>query len=241
MMMGSREAIVSYQTPLGVAHQFTSSDHYGPNPAEWFQRDDWSPVYYNQADSAGLGFDRSPTGSNFVAPVLPAARSSATANIATTPENLLRWFHHVPWDRRMRSGRTFWDELVYRYQMGVQYVTWMRETWDSLQPYVDARRFAEVKAKLATHETDAASWRDTLVNYWQEFSGRDDPGRRRAALGEDRRRRQAASAASTCRPRPTRSRCRGRVAGDHERLDGRPGARATRSSPRRRACPGRPS
>src|SRR5262249_50224904 len=45
MMMGSREALVSYQTPLGVAHQFTSSDHYGPNPSQWVTQDDFSPVY----------------------------------------------------------------------------------------------------------------------------------------------------------------------------------------------------
>ena len=170
MMMGSWEALVSYQTPLGVAHQFTSSDHYGPNPSQWFIADDWSPVYYNKADSAGLGFDRSPTGSNFVAQYFPTLEERY-GNIDTAPENLLMWFHHVPWDHRMDSGRIFWDELVYRYQMGVQYVTWMRETWDSLEPYIDARRFAEVKAKLATHETDAADWRDTSVNYWQEFSG----------------------------------------------------------------------
>jgi alpha-glucuronidase len=174
MMMGSWEALVSYQTPLGIGHQFRSSDHYGPNPAEWFVMDDWSPVTYNKADSAGLGFDRSATGSNFVAQYFPTLEQRY-GNIETTPENLLMWFHHVPWDHPMRSGRIFWDELVYRYQMGVQYVTWMREAWDSLEPYVGARRFAEVKAKLATHEADAADWRDTNVNYWKEFSGRDIP------------------------------------------------------------------
>jgi alpha-glucuronidase len=174
MMMGSWEALVSYQTPLGIGHQFRSSDHYGPNPAEWFIQDDWSPVYYNKADSAGLGFDRSPTGSNFVGQYFPALEARY-GNIETVPENLMMWFHHVPWDHRMRSGRLFWDELVYRYQMGVQYVTWMRETWDSLQPHIDARRFAEVQAKLAIHETDAADWRDTSVNYWKEFSARDIP------------------------------------------------------------------
>jgi alpha-glucuronidase len=174
MMMGSREALVSYQTPLGVAHQFNSTDHYGPGPSQWVTQDDFSPVYYNKADSAGLGFDRSPTGSNFVAQYFPTLEQRY-GNIETTPENLLGWFHHVPWDHRMNDGRTFWDELVYRYQMGVEYVTWMRETWDSLQPFIDARRFSEVKAKLATHEADAANWRDTLVSYWQEFSQRDIP------------------------------------------------------------------
>jgi alpha-glucuronidase len=174
MMMGSREAIVSYQTPLGIAHQFTSADHYGPNPSQWFQRDDWSPVYYNKADSAGIGFDRSPTGSNFVAQYFPPV-AQRYGDIATTPENLLAWFHHVPWSYTMHEGRPFWDELVYRYQMGVQYVTWMREAWDALQPFIGARRFAEVKAKLATNEADAATWRDTSVGYWKEFSGRDIP------------------------------------------------------------------
>ncbi|HEU5158805.1 MAG TPA: alpha-glucuronidase family glycosyl hydrolase [Streptosporangiaceae bacterium] len=174
MMMGSWEALVSYQTPLGIAHQFRSSDHYGPNPAEVLARDDWSPVYYNKADSAGLGYDRSPGGSDFTAQYFPTL-AARYGNIDTVPENLLMWFHHVPWDRRTRSGRIFWDELVYRYQMGVQYVTWMRETWDSLEPAIDARRFAEVKAKLAAHEADAADWRDTCVNYWKGFSGRDMP------------------------------------------------------------------
>jgi len=174
MMMGSWEALVSYQTPLGIGHQFRSSDHYGPKPSEFFIKDDWSPVYYNQADSVGLGFDRSPTGSNFVAQYFPTLERRY-GDIETTPENLLMWFHHVPWDHRMDSGRIFWDELVYRYQMGVQYVTWMRETWDSLEPYIDARRFEEVKAKLAQHEADAADWRDTCVNYWRTFSGRPMP------------------------------------------------------------------
>lgn len=174
MMMGSREAVVSYETPLGIAHQMRSSDHYGPNPAEWFVEDDFSPVYYNKADSVGLGYDRSRTGSDFVDQYFPVLANRYN-NIATTPDNLLMWFHHVPWDYRMPDGKTFWEDLVYRYQMGVQYVTWMRETWDSLQPYIDARRFAEVQAKLAKQEVDAADWRDTCVNYWSQFSNRPIP------------------------------------------------------------------
>jgi alpha-glucuronidase len=174
MMMGSGEALVSYQTPLGIGHQFRSSDHYGPNPAEVLERPDWSPVYYNRADGVGLGYDRSPTGSDFTAQYFPTL-AARYGDIDTVPENLMMWFHHVPWDHRMDSGRIFWDELVYRYQMGVQYVTWMRQAWDSLEPAIDARRFGEVKAKLAAHEGDAGEWRDTCVTYWKGFSGRDVP------------------------------------------------------------------
>jgi alpha-glucuronidase len=174
MMLGSREALVSYQTPLGVAHQFRSSDHYGPAPGERLARDDWSPVYYNRADRAGLGYDRSPTGSGFTVQYFPVL-AARYGDIETVPENLLMWFHHVPWDRRMRSGRIFWDELVYRYQTGVHYVSWMRQAWDALEPHVDARRFREVQAELAAHEADAGTWRDTCVRYWQGFNGRAVP------------------------------------------------------------------
>ncbi len=174
LMMGSWEALVSYQTPLGIGHQFRASDHYGPAPSQFFIKDDWSPVYYNKADSAGLGYDRSATGSNFVAQYFPPLEERY-GNLATVPENLMMWFHHVPWGHPMRSDRPFWDELVYRYQMGVQYVTWMREAWDGLEGEIDARRFAEVRAKLAAHEADAADWRDTSVEYWREFSGRPMP------------------------------------------------------------------
>src|ERR1700709_2607766 len=75
----------------------------------------------------------------------------------------------------MLDGLPFWDELVYRYQMGVQHVTWMRKAWNSLEPSLDARRFHEVQAKLAQHEVDAKNWRDTCVRYFQGFSGRAMP------------------------------------------------------------------
>lgn len=173
MMMGSWEALVSYQTPLGIAHQFTADVHYGPGPSEsHLPREDWNPVYYNRADSVGLGYDRSPTGSDFTAQYFPTLEATY-GDIDTVPENLMMWFHHVPWDHPMSSGRIFWDELVDRYYSGVRYVGDMRRAWDSLESQIDARRFAEVKAKLALHETDAADWRDTCVSYWQKFSGRD--------------------------------------------------------------------
>lgn len=175
MMMGSWEAIVSYQTPLGLHHQFQLSDHYGPNPGERSGLDPtWNATYYNNADLQGLGYDRTPAGSGFTAQYFPA-REAEYNDLATVPENLMLWFHHVAWDHEMASGRPFWDELVYRYQMGVQYVTWMRETWDSLADDLDARRFTEVQAKLRQHEIDAEDWRDTCVEYFRQFSLRLNP------------------------------------------------------------------
>ena len=129
MMMGSWEALVSYQTPLGVgAPVHVRATTTARTRRSGSSRTTGARSTTTRPTAPASGFDRSATGSNFVAPVLPDRCEQRYGNIETTPENLLMWFHHVPWDHRMDSGRTFWDELVYRYQMGVQYVTWMRES-----------------------------------------------------------------------------------------------------------------
>ena len=68
MMLDSREAAVNYMMPLGLHHIFSANEHYGPGP--WWaparMRKDWTPPYYHQADSVGIGFDRTLTGSNAV-------------------------------------------------------------------------------------------------------------------------------------------------------------------------------
>jgi alpha-glucuronidase len=175
MMMGSREAVVDYMTPLGLHHLMASGHHYGPGP--WISggsRADWTPVYYHRADSVGIGFDRSATGSNAVAQYSPEV-AKVFGNIDTVPEKYLLWFHHVPWDHRMASGRTLWDELVVHYTRGVETVHNMRKTWASLAPYVDAERHAEVAAFLAIQEKEAKWWRDACIAYFQSFSKRPLP------------------------------------------------------------------
>ena len=92
-----------------------------------------------------------------------------------TPENLLLWFHHVSWDRRMSSGRTLWDELVYHYDHGVATVKEMRRTWDAQRDRVDPERFAQVAAFLAIQEQEAQWWRDACVAYFQSISKRPLP------------------------------------------------------------------
>jgi alpha-glucuronidase len=172
MMMASREVTVDYMTPLGLAHQMAlDSGHYGPGP--WvsnMSRADWNPVYYNRADKDGIGFDRTPTGSNAVAQYAPPLRQEYS-DVATTPENLLLWFHHVPWTYRMKSGRTLWDELVMHYTQGLANVHEMAQGWARLKPYVDPQRFRITADFLDIQERDARLWRDASIAYFQSLSG----------------------------------------------------------------------
>jgi alpha-glucuronidase len=169
MMMASREAVVNYMTPLGLAHQMARGHHYGPAPWDTGLRPDWMPVYYNRADSVGLGFDRTATGSDAVEQYFPPLRQEF-ASLDSVPLTYLLWFHHVPWTARLRTGRTLWEELLRHYQMGVDTVRRMEATWDSLSNLVDAERFDSVRAHLGIQEAEAQWWRDASVLYWQTFS-----------------------------------------------------------------------
>ena len=175
IMLESREAVVDYMTPLGLHHLMWGGHHYGPAP--WWNtepRPDWNPVYYHRADERGIGYDRTRTGSNSVKQYRPPVRERFS-NLETCPEKFLLWFHHVPWDYRVHSGRTLWDELALHYQRGVDWVRAARKSWDALRSVIDADRHAEVAKKLAVQERDAIWWRDACLLYFQTFSKRPLP------------------------------------------------------------------
>lgn len=176
MMMTSRETAVDYMMPLGFHHIFAWDHHYGPEP--WCEiegaRIDWLPKYYHKADSEGVGFDRTRSGSGNV-DQYNEPLASIYNDIATCPEELLLWFHHVPWTHTMSSGRTLWDEICHRYDRGVKQVREYQATWEEMKPYVDQKRWEAVKAKLEIQEHDARWWRDACVQYFQEFSGMPVP------------------------------------------------------------------
>ena len=174
IMLGSREAAVKYMTPLGLHHIMYSGHHYGPGPWVSRGRQDWTSVYYHKADEKGIGFNRTSSGSNAVGQYFPPVRD-LYENITTCPENLLLWFHHVPWDYRMKSGRSLWDELCYMYHDGVKTVQSMQDQWESIKVFIDKERFESVKALLVKQERDAKIWRDGCILYFQTFSKKPIP------------------------------------------------------------------
>jgi len=176
MMMSSREAAVDYMMPLGLHHIFAGTHHYGPEP--WYApeglRIDWLPKYYHKAGADGIGFDRTRSGSGNV-DQYHEPLASMYNSLETCPEELLLWFHHIPWDHRMSSGRTFWDEMCHRYDRGIKKVREYQKVWEDAKPYVDTERWEAVNAKLTIQESDARWWRDACVQYFGEFSGMPVP------------------------------------------------------------------
>jgi alpha-glucuronidase len=175
MMLGSREAAVNYMTPLGLAHLMARNHHYGPGP--WVTggpRADWTSVYFHRADSLGIGFDRTGTGSNAINQYFEPVRQRF-ASRDSVPDELLLWFHRVRWEERLRSGRTLWEELVRHYYAGVDSVRAMRSSWTRVRGRIDDERYQEVATFLSIQEKEARWWRDACLLYFQTFARRPIP------------------------------------------------------------------
>ena len=174
MMLTSREACVNYMMPLGLHHIFKFDHHYGPEP-DGFKAEyplEWCPVYYHQADSYGIGFNRSSGGTDAVGQY-PEPYRSLYNNLATCPEEYLLWFHHVPWNYRMKSGSTLWEELCMRYNMGVSMVETYRDYWHtSTKEYMKDHitEWQMTDSLLNVQLANAKEWRDVCLKYFQTFS-----------------------------------------------------------------------
>ncbi|HET6542183.1 MAG TPA: alpha-glucuronidase family glycosyl hydrolase [Chryseolinea sp.] len=175
VMLASREITVRYMTPLGLHHIMGWDHHYGPGP--WIKdkpRADWTAVYYHKADAAGIGFDRTKSGSDALGQYASEVQQKY-GSIENCPEEYLLWFHHVSWDHKMKSGRTLWDELCQLYYQGADSVRWMQNSWNALEGKVDADRFTQVKSLLAIQYKEAVWWRNSCVLYFQTFSKKEIP------------------------------------------------------------------
>ena len=160
LMCDTREAVVNYMMPLGIHHIFAGNHHYGPEP--WYAprgvRADWTPPYYHKADSLGMGFDRTATGSNNLAQY-PAKISK---KYDTAPEYLL-YFHHISWE-------SVWNLLCSKYDAGVKQAEGFAETWKAMKEYVDPERYQSQQRKFDRQAMDAWWWRDACLLYFQTFS-----------------------------------------------------------------------
>lgn len=174
IMEESRETCVDYMMPLGLHHIFKFDHHYGPEP-DGFKAEyplEWCPVYYHQADANGIGFDRSSKGTDAVSQYREPY-ASMYDKLETCPENLLLWFHHVPWTYRMKDGSTLWESLQYHYNQGVINVETYHNIWhNKMRHYVDEQRWREVDDRLEDQVQNAREWRDVCLKYFGGFANK---------------------------------------------------------------------
>jgi alpha-glucuronidase len=176
MLLQSWPAYEDYTGPLGLQTltDITGS-HYGPN-IESSERNGWGQ--WHDADAMGVGKDRSvATGSGY-AGQYPPALAALYENIATTPDDLLLFFHHVPYTYKLHNGKTVIQYIYDSHYQGAAQAAQFLADWTSLKPKINPALYEDVHARLEYQAGHAIVWRDAVVQYFLKLSGiPDDKGR----------------------------------------------------------------
>jgi len=176
LQMASWHAYESYTGPLG-AQTLTDilGSHYGPG-IESSERNGWGQ--WHRADHNGIGMDRTmATGTGYVGQY-PDAIQRLYESEKTTPDDLLLFFHHVPYTYVLHSGKTVIQHIYDSHYQGAEQAADFVRQWKSLQHSVDDERYAAVLARLEYQAGHAIIWRDAICNWFFRASGiADEKGR----------------------------------------------------------------
>ena len=170
ILMESREIYEKYTTPLGIGWMGTPHVHYGPS-IDGYEYSRWGT--YHRADHLGMGVDRSDKGTGYAQQYYEPNASMYNSK-ETCPEELLLFFHHVPYTYVLKSGKTLIQHIYDIHFEGVEKVEEMMTSWATLQNKVDDKIFAVVSERFIRQLSNAKEWRDQVNTYFYRKSGIPD-------------------------------------------------------------------
>ena len=174
ILMESRTTYEKYTSPLGIGWMVTPHEHYGPS-IDGYEYSRWGT--YHRADHLGMGVDRSDKGTGY-AQQYYEPNASMYNSMETCPEELLLFFHHVPYTYTLKSGKTLIQHIYDTHFEGVEEVEAMIASWTTLQDKVDEEIFAVVTERFSRQLTNAKEWRDQVNTYFYRKSNiADEKGR----------------------------------------------------------------
>lgn len=172
MLLSSWNIYESYTGPLGAG---TLTDilgsHYGPG-IESSERNGWGQ--WHRADHEGMGMDRTvATGTGYVGQYSPAVEKMYEA-AETTPDELLLFFHHLPYSYKLHSGKTVIQHIYDSHYDGARRAAGLVAQWQSLKGRVDTQRYEDVLRRLEYQAGHAIVWRDAICSWFARTSGLPD-------------------------------------------------------------------
>jgi alpha-glucuronidase len=171
MLAPSWRIYESYTAPLGVGWMVNPGHHYGPN-VDGYEYSRWGT--YHRADSRGIGVNRTVSGGTGFAGQYRPENAARFESSETCPEELLLFFHHVPYTHRLRSGKTVIQHIYDCHFAGAEDAAGLLETWLSLRGRIDGERWQRVRERLEEQKAHAVEWRDVINAYFHRTSGAED-------------------------------------------------------------------
>lgn len=163
-------AYEKYTSPLGIGWMVNPNHHYGPN-VDGYEYDRWGT--YHRADHLGIGVERSQSGTGYTSQYREPM-ASIYENIETCPDELLLFFHHVPYRHVLKSGKTVIQHIYDSHFEGAQDVETMAGLWDSLEGKVPEKIFKRVQERFEHQKEHSKEWRDQINSYFYRKSFIED-------------------------------------------------------------------
>lgn len=174
MLLASRHIYESYTAPLGIGWMVNTGNHYGPS-VDGYEYSAWGT--YHRADHTAIGVDRTPRGTGFTTQYHPHVAAQYNS-LEACPENLLLFFHRLPYNYRLKSGKTLLQTIYDMHFTGVAQVQWLMDTWQGLKKQLDPKAYDQVRERLERQLSNAKEWRDVVNTYFYRKTGiPDEQGR----------------------------------------------------------------
>ena len=167
----SRGVYEDYTCPLAVGFMCKPNFHYGVD-VDGYEYDRWGTYHY--ADRNGVGRERSVAGGTGYTRQYSDERFMEYEDLSSCPDELLLFFHHVPYTHILRSGKTVIQHIYDTHFAGVEKVEQYESVWESLEPFLDEESYGNVKDRLKKQKENAINWRDQINTYFYRKSGIPD-------------------------------------------------------------------
>ena len=175
ILMNSWPAYESYTAPLGIGWMVNPNYHYGPN-VDGYEYDRWGT--YHRADHLGIGVDRSHNGTGY-AGLYREPNASLYDDPEKCPEELLLFFHHMPYEYRLQSGKTILQHIYDTHFDGVALVDEMVRRFEELKGKLPEKQYERMAQRFAHQKEHSREWRDQINTYFYRKTGiPDEEGRK---------------------------------------------------------------
>jgi len=170
MVLKSRSVYEKYNAPLGIGWMVNINHHYGPS-VDGYEYMKWGT--YHRADTTAIGVDRTTAGTGYTSQYHPHVQAMYE-NKETCPEEILLYFHRLPYDYKLKSGQTLIQYIYDTHFEGVEGVEGFIKTWDSLKELLPDCAYQSVAERLKRQLSNAREWRDVINTYFYRLTGTPD-------------------------------------------------------------------
>lgn len=171
ILVTSPDTYEKYTSPLGIGWMVQPNHHYGPN-IDGYEYDMWGTYHYS--DRNGLGVDRTvATGTGYTRQYHDE-NYEMYENVETTPEELLLFFHHLPYSYKLKTGKTIIQHIYDTHFEGYDKALDYQKQWETLKDEIDEASYENVRERLEEQLRSAREWRDQVNTYYYRKSGVED-------------------------------------------------------------------